>query len=187
MAEKTLTPPSPPLSGGESDGGESTATPSPVRERRSEPKMPDGIRPAATPSPDKGRAGEGFAAVTRKNKFIAYDQRLTTFARANRQEPTPAENLIWQKVLRNRQLCGHKFLRQKPIGPYVVDFYCAELQLVVEIDGDSHAEQQDYDAQRTTFLESHGLRVLRYANRDILNNLPGVYAHLQQQLEQSPP
>ncbi len=165
MAEKTLTPPSPPLSGGESDGGESTAT----------------------PSPDKGRAGEGFAAVTRKNKFIAYDQRLTTFARANRQEPTPAENLIWQKVLRNRQLCGHKFLRQKPIGPYVVDFYCAELQLVVEIDGDSHAEQQDYDAQRTTFLESHGLRVLRYANRDILNNLPGVYAHLQQQLEQSPP
>ncbi len=165
MAEKTLTPPSPPLSGGESDGGESTAT----------------------PSPDKWRAGEGFAAVTRKNKFIAYDQRLTTFARANRQEPTPAENLIWQKVLRNRQLCGHKFLRQKPIGPYVVDFYCAELQLVVEIDGDSHAEQQDYDAQRTTFLESHGLRVLRYANRDILNNLPGVYAHLQQQLEQSPP
>lgn len=165
MAEKTLTPPSPPLSGGESASGKSTAT----------------------PSPDKGRAGEGFAAVTRKNKFIAYDQRLTTFARANRQEPTPAENLIWQKVLRNRQLCGHKFLRQKPIGPYVVDFYCAELQLVVEIDGDSHAEQQDYDAQRTTFLESHGLRVLRYANRDILNNLPGVYAHLQQQLEQSPP
>lgn len=162
MAGKTLTPPSPPLSGGERASGKSTAT----------------------PSPDKGRAGEGFAAVTRKNKFIAYDQRLTTFARANRQEPTPAENLIWQKVLRNRQLCGHKFLRQKPIGPYVVDFYCAELQLVVEIDGDSHAEQQDYDAQRTTFLESHGLRVLRYAN---LNNLPGVYAHLQQQLEQSPP
>lgn len=209
MAEKTLTPPSPPLSGGESDGGESTATPSPARERRSEPKMPDGIRQAATPSPDKGRggegcalsalrtcptpspdkgrAGEGFAAVIRKNKFIAYDQRLTAFARANRQQPTPAENLIWQKVLRNRQLCGHKFLRQKPLGPYVVDFYCAELQLVIEIDGDSHAEQQDYDAQRTTFLESHGLRVLRYANRDILNNLPGVYAHLQQQLEQSPP
>ncbi|MCB4358560.1 endonuclease domain-containing protein [Quatrionicoccus australiensis] len=163
MVAKTLTPPSPPLSGGGYSGDGSTAT----------------------PSPDKGRAGEGFEATIRKNKFLSYDQRLTAFARTNRQQPTPAENLIWQKVLRNRQFFGHKFLRQKPIGPYVVDFYCAELNLAIEIDGDSHAEQQDYDAKRTAFLESHGLRVLRYPNREILNNLPGVYEHLQQQLEQT--
>lgn len=119
--------------------------------------MPDGIRPAATPSPDKGRAGEGFAAATQKHKFHAYDPRLTAFARANRKVPTPAETLLWQKVLRGKQFGGYKFLRQKPIGPYVVDFYCAALNLLIEIDG------------------------------DILNNLPGVYAHLQQQLEQSPP
>ncbi|MDD3484012.1 endonuclease domain-containing protein [Azovibrio restrictus] len=146
--------------------------------------MPDGIRPAATPSPDKGRAGEGFAAATQKHKFHAYDPRLTAFARANRKVPTPAETLLWQKVLRGKQFGGYKFLRQKPIGPYVVDFYCAALNLVIEIDGDSHAEQQKYDAARTLFLEQQGLRVLRYAN---LNNLPGVYTHLQQQLEQSPP
>ena len=163
MVEKTLTPPSPPLSGGEYSGDGSTAT----------------------PSPDKGRAGEGFEAAPPKHKFLAYEKRLTAFARTNRQQPTPAENLIWQKVLRNRQFFGHKFLRQKPIGPYVVDFYCAELNLVIEIDGDSHAEQQDYDAKRTAFLEGQGLRVLRYTNRDILNNLPGVYEHLQQQLEQT--
>ena len=164
MAAKTLTPPSPPLSGGECDGGNSTAT----------------------PSPDKGRAGEGFAIAAPKQKFLAYDKRLTAFARANRQQPTPAENLLWQKVLRGKQFGGYKFLRQKPIGPYVVDFYCAELKLVIEIDGDSHAEQQKYDAARSLFLEQQGLRVLRYANRDLLNNLPGVYEHLQQQLEQSP-
>jgi very-short-patch-repair endonuclease len=115
--------------------------------------------------------------------YLPYEKRLTSFARANRKAPAPAENLLWQKVLRSRQFLGHKFHRQKPIGPYVVDFYCAELKLVIEVDGDSHADQPDYDAQRTAFLESHGLRVLRYANRDILNNLPGVFEHLQTQLE----
>jgi very-short-patch-repair endonuclease len=148
MAGKTLTPPNPPLSGGE----------------------------PATPSPDKGRAGEGLG-------YLPYEKRLTAFARSNRKEPTPAENLLWQKVLRSRQFYGHKFLRQKPIDTYVVDFYCAELKLVIEIDGDSHAEQFDYDAQRTAYLNSLGLRVLRYANCDILNNLAGVYEHLHSQLE----
>ena len=149
VTEKTLTPPAP-LVRGEHD----------------------------TPSPDKGRAGEGFG-------FLPYDKHLTNFARANRKTPTPAENLLWQKALRNRQFHGHKFLRQKPIGPYVVDFYCAELKLVIEIDGDSHAEQFDYDVQRTAYLNCLGLRVLRYANRDILDNLPGTYEHLQTQLETS--
>lgn len=164
MAEKTLTPPGPPLSGGGSASGKATAT----------------------PSPDKGRAGEGFAVATQKHKFHAYDPSLTAFARANRKVPTPAENLLWQKVLRGKRFGGYKFLRQKPIGPYVVDFYCAELQLLIEIDGDSHAEQQKYDAARTLFLEQQSLRVLRYANRDVLNNLPGVCEHLQQQLDQTP-
>jgi very-short-patch-repair endonuclease len=115
--------------------------------------------------------------------FLRYDKKLTSYACANRKEPSPAENLLWQQILRSRQFNGHKFLRQKPIGPYIVDFYCAELKLVIEIDGDSHAEQVEYDTQRTAFLESHGLRVLRYANRDVLNNLSGVYEHLQTHLE----
>lgn len=148
MKGKPLTPPSPPLSMGE----------------------------ATAPSPDKGRAGEGFS-------FLPYQKHLTAYARANRKAPSTAENLLWQRILRNRQFNGYKFLRQKPIGPYIADFYCAELKLVIEVDGDNHAEQPDYDAKRTFFLESQGLRVLRYANRDILNHLPGVYEHLQTQLE----
>mgnify|MGYP001765536796 CR=1 FL=1 len=157
MVGKPLTPPSPPLSPkGTSfgaSGGEATA-----------------------PSPEKGRAGEGL-------RFLPYEKHLTAYARASRKDPTPAENLLWQKVLRNRQFNGYKFLRQKPIGPYIADFYCAELKLVIEVDGDSHAGQVGYDAARTFFLEQREIRVLRYANRDILNNLPGIYEHLQSQLE----
>ena len=148
MRDKNPTPPSPTLSGGE-----------PI-----------------SPSPDKGRAGEGLG-------FLKYDKRLTVLARENRKNPTPAETLIWHKLLRSKQFEHHKFHRQKPIGPYIVDFYCSELRLVIEIDGDSHATQADYDTQRTEYLSTLGLRVIRYANRDILNNLPGIYEHLQTNLE----
>ena len=123
---------------------------------------------STTPSPDKGRDGEGL-------KFLPYDKRLTALARENRGQPTPAESLLWQKVLRGKQFRQHKFLRQKPIGSYIVDFYCAELRLVIEIDGDSHADQIEYDAQRSRFLSGLGLTVVRYANRDVQNSLPGVY------------
>ena len=140
MVMENLTPPSPPLSGGGQD----------------------------TPSPDKGRAGEGLG-------FLKYDKRLTALARENRKNPTPAETLIWQKLLRSKQLEHYKFHRQKPIGPYVVDFYCSELHLVIEIDGDSHADQIAYDVQRTEYLNGLGLRVIRYANNDVLSNLSGVF------------
>jgi len=140
---------------------------------------------ALTPSPDKwkvapatfaiGRAGEGF-------KFLPYDNRLTALARESRRNPTPAETLLWQIVLRGKQFSKYKFLRQKPIGPYIVVFNCAELRLVIEIDGDSHTDQIEYNAQRTRFLNSLGLHVLRYANRDVLKNLPGLYDTLPTQL-----
>jgi very-short-patch-repair endonuclease len=113
---------------------------------------------------------------------LPYDKRLTALARENRRNPTPAETLLWQKVLRGKQFEHYKFLRQKPIGDYIVDFYCAELRLVIEIDGDSHAEQLDYDAQRTRFLNSHSLQVIRYANRDVLHELPGLHDNLLTQL-----
>ena len=114
----------------------------------------------------------------KKMDFVPYERRLTTFARDNRRNPTPAELRIWNQVLRARQLRGFKFVRQKPIDVYVVDFYCAELRLVIEIDGDSHAEQIAYDSQRTSRLNALGLTVLRYANREVLQELEGVYEDL---------
>jgi very-short-patch-repair endonuclease len=119
-------------------------------------------------------------------KFLPYDKHLTARARENRKNPTPAESLLWQKVLRGKQFSQYKFLRQKPIGAYIVDFYCAELRLVIEIDGDSHAGQLVYDARRSGFLNSLGLHVLRYTNRDVLGNLPGVFDDLTSYLESKP-
>jgi len=123
--------------------------------------------------PDKGGRGEGF---------LPYDKKLTALARQNRGNPTLAERTIWREILRKRQFARFKFLRQKPIGRYIVDFYCSELQLVMEIDGDSHAQSVEYDAKRTKFLNSLGLQVIRYSNDDVSNNLEGVYDDLLRQL-----
>ena len=86
---------------------------------------------------------------------------------------TPAEAKLWQ-ILRNRRLAGFKFRRQHPIGPFISDFYCAQAHLVIEIDGDSHAQQIEYDSSRTAWLEEQGYQVIRFTNLDIFNNLEQV-------------
>ena len=86
---------------------------------------------------------------------------------------TGPEKILWS-ALRARQVDGLKFRRQHPIEPYVVDFYCAEAKLVVELDGESHEGRQAYDEQRTVFLRSLGLKVFRVANDDVVENLEGV-------------
>ena len=123
------------------------------------------------PSPDKGRVGEGSA-------YLPYNKNLTAIARENRNNPTKAEGKIWNEVLRMRQFASYKFLRQKPIGGYIVDFYCSELRLVIEIDGDSHAESVEYDEERTKILGALGLTVVRYTNDEVLTNIQGVYDDL---------
>lgn len=89
-------------------------------------------------------------------------------------------------MLRCPQFARYKFLRQKPLGAYIVDFYCSELQLVIEIDGDSHARQIEYDGERTRFLSSLGLEVVRYANQEVLQNLAGVFSDLSRRIETKP-
>jgi len=87
---------------------------------------------------------------------------------------TKAEVILWSK-LRGKQL-EYKFRRQHGIGKYVVDFYCPELKLIIEIDGDVHGfdNQIKKDKERREFLESLGFVILRYSNNDIKNNLGGV-------------
>jgi very-short-patch-repair endonuclease len=96
-------------------------------------------------------------------------------ARELRQPQTLAEQKLWA-FLRGERLAGYKFRRQHPIGPFIVDFYCASCKLVVEVDGDSHAGQVEYDAQRTDWLEAQGYRVVRFTNQD-------VYAHTLEVLD----
>lgn len=90
-----------------------------------------------------------------------------------RREPTKAEKLLWSK-LRNRQLGGYKFRRQHPIGNYIADFYCAEVRLIVEVDGEIHAFQEAYDRERTEWLEERGYKVLRFINLHVLQHTSGV-------------
>ncbi|OGS95352.1 MAG: endonuclease [Gallionellales bacterium RIFCSPLOWO2_02_FULL_57_47] len=114
--------------------------------------------------------------------FLPYDPKLTTLARANRMNPTPAEKKIWFEVLRSRQFAAYKFLRQKPINRFIVDFYCSSLHWVVEIDGDSHSEDPAYDIERTQILQSHGLTIIRYSNKDVMCNISGVYDDLAKRI-----
>ncbi|MHC1784413.1 MAG: endonuclease domain-containing protein [Anaerolineaceae bacterium] len=96
-------------------------------------------------------------------------------ARKLRDNQTDAEKLLWQE-LRDSQLKGMKFRRQSPIGRFIVDFYCAEKKLVIEVDGDTHCtpEQMAYDAARTAWLEEQGMRVARITNIDVMENLDAV-------------
>ena len=93
-------------------------------------------------------------------------------ARALRRNGTDAERLLWQH-LRKRQLLGHRFRRQQPIGPYVVDFLCFEQRLIIELDGGQHADSH-YDNERAGWLESRGFRILRFWNIDVFGNMEGV-------------
>jgi very-short-patch-repair endonuclease len=106
---------------------------------------------------------------------MPYPHHIIEVARKLRKNATPAERLLWQH-LRNRKLGGLKFVRQHPFGRYVADFYCAELKLVVEIEGGIHDEegQQEYDRKRFEEMQLRGLRILRFANSEVLENTEGI-------------
>jgi very-short-patch-repair endonuclease len=100
---------------------------------------------------------------------------IQSFSKKLRKNLTNAENQLWQK-LRNRQFQGFKFYRQRPFYPYIADFYCPELKLIIEIDGATHwtEEEKNYDAERTQWFLRQGFLVLRFTNLDIYHNLDGV-------------
>ena len=87
-------------------------------------------------------------------------------AKELRQMQTPAEEKLWT-LLRNKKLGGYKFRRQHPIGPFIVDFYCDECKLVIELDGGIHTSQRGYDQARERWLRENGYRVLRFRNKDL--------------------
>ena len=110
----------------------------------------------------------------------------TANARALRSNMTDAESMLWRAV-RGRQINGHRFRRQHPIGPYIADFACLEKKCVIELDGGQHQDQMDDDERRTTFLQEQGWHVLRFWNNDVLGNLEGVLMRLSETLESLPP
>jgi very-short-patch-repair endonuclease len=113
-------------------------------------------------------------------------EKKTSYARTLRSGMTDAEQRLWSS-LRGKQLFGHKFRRQHPVGPYIADFACVEMKLVVELDGGQHQEQVAYDERRTAFMRMHGWTVLRFWNNDVLGNLEGVLATVIDALGTQPP
>ena len=108
-------------------------------------------------------------------------QSLKSFSRELRQEQTKAEQHLW-KYLRMRRLGGRKFRRQFPIPPYILDFYCHEMHLSVELDGSQHLLKEKYDRKRTEFLENQGIRVLRFWNHDVLHRTEKVLEMIREYL-----
>ena len=102
-----------------------------------------------------------------------------------RNSATPQEIILWSR-LNNSQL-GFKFRRQQSIGNFIVDFYCPESKLVIEIDGGGHLEQKDYDNERTEYFLNMGCKVLRFWNSEIDKNLEGVMMKIKKELEKTTP
>lgn len=107
------------------------------------------------------------------------DPQLLIFAKSMRHTATDAEHLMWQ-VLRAKRFMNLKFRRQHVIQPYIVDFYCHEIGLVIELDGSQHGTDDaiEYDAERTQFLEALGLTVVRYWNYDVWGRTDLILDHL---------
>ena len=107
--------------------------------------------------------------------------RLKPEARRMRQRPTVAESILWES-LRNRKPDGFRFRRQHAVGRFIVDFYCSEIKLVVEVDGQIHKGRRDEDEARDKFLAERGLTVLRFSNDVVESALDEVWSEIKEAL-----
>ena len=105
-----------------------------------------------------------------------------------RNNATPAEKKLWS-YLRNSQLLNHKFRRQQGIGPYIVDFYCPDAKLVIELDGDIHFtdEAREYDRQRDIYLRMYGIETVRFRNIEIFSDIESVLQTIAEHLKSHHP
>jgi very-short-patch-repair endonuclease len=111
--------------------------------------------------------------------FLMNDPKLRERRKALRNNPTEAEKIFWGHV-RNRQFCGLRFFRQYSCGPYILDFYCPNIKLAVEIDGGQHNDEEirNYDEARSDYLRAHGIEVIRFWNNHVVRDMDGVLSLL---------
>jgi very-short-patch-repair endonuclease len=122
------------------------------------------------------------------DSMLPYNRNLKELSRQLRGNMTDAERLLWVKI-RKKQLNGYQFYRQKPIGDYIVDFYCPRAKLVVEVDGSQHFTEEitEYDRARDEYMNSLGLMVLRFINIDVMTHIEGVVERIEEKIPLSPP
>ncbi|MEI7802984.1 MAG: DUF559 domain-containing protein [Bacteroidota bacterium] len=114
---------------------------------------------------------------------VYYNKKLKALARELRNKSTLSEVLLWNELKRSK-MRGYDFHRQKPVGNFIVDFYCFELRLIIEIDGASHIDKVEYDSERQKYLESVGFYVMRFDDRepktDMVNVLRAIGGYIDE-------
>ena len=108
-----------------------------------------------------------------RNRIVPYGRVLKKTARKLRKNATPAEIILWKRI-RNKQILGYEFHRQVPVDNYIVDFYCHELSLAIEVDGSSHNDRMEEDKKRQDKLESLGVRFLRFTEWDVRKDTDSI-------------
>lgn len=117
-----------------------------------------------------------------KNKIIPYNSNLKEYARELRKNSTLSEVLLWQHI--KQRALGVQFHRQVPLLKFIVDFYCHEIQLAIEIDGNSHEHKYDYDPRRQGVLEKQGIHFIRFSDAEIKNNMFSVGLALEDKVKE---
>ena len=118
------------------------------------------------------------------NKYLYNDPSTKLDRRRLRKNATDAERKLW-RILRSRRMADLKFFRQYSVGPYILDFYCPEQRLAIEVDGGQHADVygQQHDAHRDRYLRELNIRVIRFWNNDVLQNIEGVGKKIREEVE----
>ncbi len=124
-------------------------------------------------------------ALNNPRGSINYLNELKELSRINRNNPTLSELKIWNTILKKDKI-GFRFLRQKPINRFILDFYCSKLNLAIEIDGSSHNKKKGYDESRDKFLRQIGIETIRFTNKEILNNIQDVKNKIQEKIRSLP-
>jgi very-short-patch-repair endonuclease len=122
----------------------------------------------------------------KRKTIIPYDSKLKDLARQLRKNSTLSEVLLWNH-LKGKQMLGYDFDRQKPIDKYIVDFFCNELMLAIEIDGDTHNYKIDKDEFRQKKLEGLGVKFLRFTDEDVKKDIEGVVMTIEGWIRRNPP
>ena len=124
--------------------------------------------------------------MLKQKQIINYRSDLKQKSRKLRKNSPLAEIILWKK-LRAGQLSGYKFLRQKPIGPYIVDFLCKDLNLIIEIDGYSHEEKFNYDQKRDQYFKKLDFYIIHLRDKDIFNKIDNIIDDLKNSIETNIP
>lgn len=141
-------------------------------------QTPMQLKQGVNSSPCQGGGWEGVKVFNEPTK--------TSLRRTLRKNPTEPERQLWNKI-RNKQILDIKFRRQQGISRYIVDFYCAEYSLVIELDGDSHFTHEGivYDQIRDEYLKALGLVILRFTNSEVMQNMDGVLTAIINEIQKT--